>query len=266
MKFITYSLIFCFFGPFLFGQDFIELYADEELLPGMERKDPVSKTRDEVTRLSNVVNPRLQVFRPEQRIDNGRAVIVCPGGGYHILAIDLEGIEIADWLTSLGYTAYILEYSVPEKRMRALEDLQRAIKLIRASSPTYSKLGVLGFSAGGHLAAWGSASMLESEDMQEIAPDFTVLIYPAYLDQGGDGGVSPEINLSGRTVPTFISVSADDQHANSSLIFSQALQKNGTPVELHMFPEGGHGYGMRSERGDAASTWPLLCEKWLKKQ
>jgi acetyl esterase/lipase len=229
-----------------------------------------------VIRLNNVTNPSLIAYEPKASNNNGVSVIICPGGDYGILAIDLEGYEIAEWLSKLGYTAYVLQYRVPNKRKEALYDLQRAIKVIRskevASSSNTKKLGVIGFSAGGSLSARASTRFSEEsytlmDDIDTISsrPDFALLIYPAYLDEGENRKLSPELLVNTQTPPMFIFATADDKYGNSALVMATALRDHELPVELHLLPKGGHGYGIRSGN-IAAETWPSLAETWLRNE
>lgn len=232
-------------------------------------------TTDNITRIEAIEHPFMQVFKPEDSVNNGKGIIVCPGGGYNILAIDLEGEEVADWLTKLGYTAYVLYYSVPKKKRAALNDLHRAIQLVRKSASNYNidpdKIGVIGFSAGGSLCARVSTmspekGTLETDGFEGISalPNFAILIYPAFLDKGIDKSLSPELHIHKNTPPMFIFGTADDPHGNSALVMASALRNSKKPVDLHFLSEGGHGYGLR--KGNiAAETWPVLLETWLKK-
>jgi len=245
---------------------------------GTEAKHDAVQTSNKsgnVTRLTDVSNPAIIVFEPETNIKNGAGVIICPGGGYEILAIDLEGYEIATWLNKLGYTAFVLQYRVPDKQKEALYDIQRAIRLIRSRIPAWDldadRLGVLGFSAGGSLSARASTrfnletySKIDSIDSISSRPDFAVLIYPAYLDQGENRSLTPEILITSNTPPMFIFGTTDDSYGNSSLVMTKALRDNNVAVELHFLQEGGHGYGLRPGN-IAAETWPLLLEDWLTK-
>jgi acetyl esterase/lipase len=202
-------------------------------------------------------------------------VIVCPGGGYSILAIDKEGYEIAEWLNTLGFSAFVLQYRVPKKQEGALQDAQRAIRIVRSNAKKWGlnpdKIGIMGFSAGGSLSARASTmynvktyDAVDKSDALSCKPDFALLIYPAYLDRGENRSLTPELDVNSETPPTFIFQTADDRLANSALVYAQALRDAKVPVELHLLPEGGHGYGMRSGI-DAAETWPKLAGKWLKK-
>ena len=223
-----------------------------------------------VTRLTDVTDPALLVFKPETSVNNGSSIIICPGGGYRILAIDIEGSEIAKWLNKLGFTAYVLQYRVPDKKQEALYDIQRAVRLVRNRTKT-GKTGVLGFSAGGSLCAractlYNRETYPETEPVDSIScrPDFAVLIYPAYLDQGEDRSLTPELKVDKNTPPMFIFGTADDKYGNSSLVMAGALRDNEVPVELHFLSFGGHGYGLRPGNA-AAETWPRLAAIWLKK-
>lgn len=234
----------------------------------------ISDKKGDVTRISKVTNPALVVYEADPKLKNGAGIIICPGGGYGILAIDKEGYEIAEWLSNLGYTAFVLQYRVPKNKTGALQDAQRAIRHVRGTSKERgidaSKIGILGFSAGGSLSARASTRALETLyepvdqwDQLSARPDFAVLIYPAYLDQGPDHSLTPELKITKDTPPMFLFVAADDKYANSSLVMSASLRTKKVPFELHVLPHGGHGYGMRPGKR-SAETWPKLCEEWLK--
>jgi acetyl esterase/lipase len=230
--------------------------------------DPINK----VTKLTEVTNPSMDVFKPNVSVDKGIGIIICPGGAYSILAIDLEGHEIAQWLTTLGYTAYVLQYRVPDNQKGALNDLQRAIKIIRSDSKSnHAQLGIIGFSAGGNLCARASISPSEDsysviDEMDSISsrPDFALLIYPAYLDSGKNNTLSPDLFFDENTPPMFIFGTNDDLYFNGSLIMTEALKESNTSFEFHTLQKGGHGYGLR-QGNRAATTWPILAERWLAK-
>jgi acetyl esterase/lipase len=240
-------------------------------------KHPAIKTdntRGNVTRLTDITDPTLKVFTPDVGMNNGAAVIVCPGGGYNILAIDKEGYEVAKWLNQLGYMAFVLEYRVPNKQEGALNDIQRAIRWVRDSAAKWEldpdKIGVIGFSAGGSLSARAgtrfnepSYSPTDAIDLKSPRPDFAMLIYPAYLDKGENRSITPELKVGQDTPPMFIFATADDSHGNSALVMAGALRDHKVPVTLHFLPHGGHGYGLRTGN-PAGERWPLLAEKWLK--
>jgi len=254
------------------------LYLWPGKVPGeiKEKQKPVIDTvrKDGVLRYSEITNPALELWPAEPKINNGAAVIVCPGGGYARLAYDKEGTEIAAWLNKNGISAFILSYRVPNKKNGALQDAQRAIRVVRSNAVKWKlspdKIGIMGFSAGADVS--GRAAILSGSktykpvdalDSASCRPGFALLIYPAYFDQGPDRSLTPDIKPTSITPPIFIFQSADDGLANSSLVMAGALRDAKIPVELHMVPTGGHGYGLRSGN-PAAETWPSLAEKWLK--
>ena len=228
-----------------------------------------------VTRIATVTDPVIEVFEPKGGNKTGAGVVVCPGGGYSILAVDLEGYEIANWLNSLGITAYVLHYRVPDNPDGALMDAQRAIRMVRYlyvnRKPVLKKIGIMGFSAGGSLSARASTRYqdktyepVDGTDEISARPDFTLLVYPAYLDQGPNKSLTPELKADSKTPPVFLFETADDPYGNSALVMAGALRDNKVPVELHFLPTGGHGYGVRPGN-PAAETWPGLAASWLKK-
>ena len=240
-----------------------------------EKQPPVIDTskNDKILRFDEVTNPAIEVFLPDEAINNGSAVIVCPGGGYNILAYDLEGTEIAGWLNKLGFTAFVLQYRIPDKKEGALQDVQRAMRILRNNPQKWNidpeKIGVMGFSAGGSLSARASTLFnkktyppVDKSDSLSCRPSFTMLIYPAYLDQGPGLTLTTELELSKDVPPIFIFQTADDPYGNSALVMAGALRNAKLPVELHFLSTGGHGYGLRPGKV-AAETWPLLAEKWL---
>ena len=263
-----------------FGQVMQPVYLWTDKVPGETdaKHDPVQTPNKEgdVIRLTDVTNPALFVFKPVAEKNNGSGIIVCPGGGYNILAINKEGYEVAEWLNKQGFTAFVLQYRVPKKQEGALMDIQRAIRIIRSNSDTYgvkyNKLGVMGFSAGGSLSARAATMAsnktylpIDKTDSLSCRPDFALLIYPAYLDLGNNRSLTPELIVNQQTTPPmFIFATADDPYGNSALVMTTALRDAKVPVELHFMPKGGHGYGLRPGN-IAAETWPGLAEKWLKK-
>lgn len=231
-------------------------------------------------RLGNVSEPTLQLFRPAPEKDTGAAVLVCPGGAYQILALDLEGSEVCEWLNSIGVTGALLKYRVPkrpglEKHTAALQDAQRAMGMLRSRAREFgldpARLGVLGFSAGGHLSAALSTNperiypRVDATDDVSCRPDFAVLIYPAYLSvMEKQDRVSPELHVSTNTPPTFLSISADDPvRVEGALFYSLAVKQAGVPVELHVLPTGGHGYGLR-RTDNPVTWWPERVAEWMK--
>lgn len=223
---------------------------------------------DDILRIQQMPMPTLQKF-PVVKSPKGKVVIVCPGGGYQILAVNHEGTEIAQWLNALGYTAYVLRYRVPDNREGALQDVQRAIRIARAENPG-KQVGVMGFSAGASLTARAatrfqlpSYTATDETDTQSARPDFAALIYPAYMDEGEHHTLTPELTITEQTPPFFVFQTADDPYGNSALVISQALRNHKIPVQLHIYEKGGHGYGLRANLAEAASKWPKLMEEWL---
>jgi len=268
------TLLFLSIPMFSQTNEFISLWPG--LVPG-ENKEKlaavISPQRSDIICYEEVSTPGLEVFIPTLEKNNGVAIIVCPGGGYNILAYDKEGTEIAKWLNDLGFTAFVLQYRVPKKREGALQDAQRAIRVVRDNSAKYKittqKVGIMGFSAGGSLSARASCLFdslsypaFDSIDKLTCRPDFTILIYPAYLDKGPNRSLTPELELSKNVPPMFIFQTTDDEYANSAIVMAGALRDAGLSVELHLLPKGGHGYGLRKGTY-AGETWPVLAEKWL---
>lgn len=223
---------------------------------------------DGILRIQQMPVPTLQKF-PVVKSPKGKVVIICPGGGYQILAVNHEGTEIAQWLNALGYTAYVLRYRVPDNREGALQDVQRAIRIARAENPG-KQVGVMGFSAGASLTARAatrfqspSYTATDETDTQSARPDFAALIYPAYMDEGEHHTLTPELTITEQTPPFFVFQTADDPYGNSALVISQALRNHKIPVQLHIYEKGGHGYGLRANLAEAASKWPKLMEEWL---
>jgi acetyl esterase/lipase len=233
-----------------------------------------------VIRLGNVSQPTLTIYRPTKDKDTGAAVIICPGGGYNILAYDLEGSEICEWLNSIGVTGVLLKYRVPkrpglEKHTAALQDAQRAVGLVRSRVTELGldpkRIGILGFSAGGHLAAAACNNFdkrtyepVDDADKASCRPDFAFLIYPAYLTVKEQGDkVSPELPITANTPQTFLAMTQDDGvRVESALFYYLALKQAKVPAELHLYPTGGHGYGLRPST-HGVTTWPKRAEEWM---
>ena len=280
MKLLYLILTILLFSSSLSSQTRDTIYLWPNDVPGEKeaKHEPVQSDNRQgnVTRLSNISNPALIIFKPEKQNNSGVAIIICPGGGYQQLAIDKEGYEIAEWFNQLGYTAFVLQYRVPNKQKGALNDIQRAIRIVRAQSSQYNikpeKIGVMGFSAGASLCARAATNItvnsypeVDGSDTQSCRPDFAILIYPAYLDLGDDRRITPELSISDKTPPFFIFGTADDTYGNSSLVMTTALRDHKIPVDLHLLPTGGHGYGMRAGN-KAAETWPGLVKCWIENQ
>ena len=246
------------------------------------KHDPKAKPGTEVIRLGNVSKPTITVFRPAADKDTGAAVVVCPGGGYSILAYDLEGTEVCDWLNSIGVTGMLLKYRVPgrggQRYTASLQDAQRALGLVRSRARSWGidpkRIGILGFSAGGHLSATASNTFdsrtyaaIDDADKESCRPDFTILTYPAYLTAKDDNiKLAPEIKVTNETPPAFVVMTEDDPiHVENAYAYGLALKNAKVPVEVHTYPKGGHGYGIRPSP-NGVSHWPERAAEWLKEQ
>lgn len=219
-----------------------------------------SGTEKNVLRVTNVSVPTLTLFLLKNQDAETPFVIVCPGGGYRLLAFDKEGTEIAEWLNSVGVSAAVLKYRVPQNREGALEDARRAVRLAHEKHQEWKidpeRIGMIGFSAGGHL----TAACSNSEDR----PDFSMLVYPAYLFKDGGIELVDEIKVDSGTPPAFVVQTKDDKkYYRSTLAYGAALDAAGIPVEVHLFAKGGHGYGLRPSK-HPVSQWPKLCEAWMR--
>jgi acetyl esterase/lipase len=228
--------------------------------------------------VKGVTRPTITVYRPARDKDIGAAVLICPGGGYSVLAMDLEGEEVAAWLNSIGVTGIVLKYRVPRRADKAhalpLMDAQRAMSLVRSHAEDWNlkpdRIGILGFSAGGHLAAATSTNfdkrryeLIDAIDKIGCRPDFAVLVYPAYLATRDK--LHPEIRVSKETPPTFFAHATNDGVSpENSVAMYLALKRSGVPAELHVYTNGGHGFGLRPTSTSAAPTWPARCEEWLR--
>ena len=242
-------------------------------------KDPLIAGRV-LVHLGYVSIPTITLYRP-RGINTGAAIVVFPGGGYNILAIDLEGTEVCDWLNSTGVTCVLLKYRVPNtgpypKSPAALEDAQRAMRLVRQHAAEWGidpkRVGVLGFSAGGHLSAAISNLYdqklyppIDAADSLSCRPDFSVVVYPGYLAIADkDFAPNSAIVPTNETPPTFILQAEDDPvHVENAVVYFMQLKKAGVPAELHVYAQGGHGYGLRPT--DLPIThWPKLVETWMR--
>ncbi len=237
-----------------------------------------------LVRLGNVSVPTITLFPPHALGGPAPAiapaVVVFPGGGYNILAIDLEGTEVCDWLNSAGIACVLLKYRVPNtgpypKSPAALQDAQRALGLVRQHATEWSidpsRVGVLGFSAGAHLAAALSTHYdkrlydpVDAADKLSCRPDFAVVVYPGYLALADKNfAPNPDIVPTANTPPTFIVQAEDDPvHVENATVYFQQLKNAKVPAELHIFAQGGHGYGLR-RTALPVTTWPASVETWL---
>ena len=246
-------------------------------MPGQGAKDSerdVPAKGDGFKRITNISRPTLTLFPAPKKDVSAPAMIVCPGGGYSYVVYDKEGTEIAAWLNANGISALVLKYRTPNNRAGALQDLQRALSLARTRATEWNldpkRLGVIGFSAGGNLAAKASAPVdartypvVDAVDQQSCRPDFAVLVYPAYLDDK-NGHVAPDLNLKASIPPTLIIHSEDDKpHVPGSKIYHAALEAAKVVHEFKLYPTGGHGYGLRCTRD--AMAWPEHTFEWMRK-
>jgi len=247
---------------------------------GPESERPLQPGQRKVVRIQNVSVPTLSIFKPQT--PNGAAVVVCPGGGYNILAWDLEGTEVAEWLNELGITALVLKYRVPRRKDRSkheapLQDAQRALGLVRHNAKAWGidpkRIGILGFSAGGHLSATALTNYhkrtyprVDAADDASCRPDFGVLVYPAYLvDNETKTKLVPEVPVDKQTPPAIFIHAGDDRvTADSSVQMWLAMRRAGVHSALHVFPHGGHGYGLRPSK-DPVSKWPRVAADWMRR-
>lgn len=257
---------------------------DEPSVPG-----PETQTQGNVT---NVTRPTMTVYAPQGK-NTGAAVVVIPGGGFQVLAIDLEGTEICDWLTARGVTCVLLKYRVPSLpyvwqcdcrphnrslSTPSLEDAQRTLRLVRAHAAEWRidphKVGVIGFSAGGYLVAEVSTRFesrlyapVDAADQESSRPDFAIALYPGHLALARNSiALNPEVedHITPQTPPTFLLQNEDD-HVDSvedALSYYMGLKKANVPVELHSYAQGGHAFGLRPTKLPV-SGWPQLVETWL---
>jgi len=250
--------------------------------PFLQKKGPEKKMPDkgdDIIRLTNVSDPMMTIYQSGSSHNTGKAkpaVLICPGGGYQILAMNLEGTEMAHWLGSLDITPVVLKYRVPENRMGAYADAQRALSILRSRAGEFNidpdKIGIMGFSAGGHLSARVSTHSkkrvyepVDQNDQASMNPDFGILIYPAYLVNKKKDTLHKEVQVGEDTPPMFLVQTEDDPIGyRNSLFFYNALSQHEVSSEIHLFPHGGHGYGLRVDASNPLSEWPELCEQWLK--
>src|SRR5580700_1563190 len=232
-----------------------------------------------VVRIGNVSLPTLTLYTPTGK-STGAAVVVFPGGAYRILAIDLEGTEVCDWLTSSGITCVLVKYRVPDsgpypKGTAALQDAQRALGIVRSHAAEWhidpKRVGVLGFSAGAHLSAALSTHFeqrlydpVDDADKVSCRPDFAVIVYPGYLALSEQNfAPNADIHVTEKTPPTFLVQAEDDPvHVENSTVYFLALKNAKIPAEMHLYASGGHGYGLRRTELPV-TAWPKLVEMWL---
>lgn len=236
-----------------------------------------------VTVVSNVSQPTITVYSPKGA-NTGVAMVICPGGGYQVLAIDLEGTEVCDWLNAKGITGVVLKYRVPNKKtfpygeaVRTLQDAQRALSLVRFHAAEWHidprKIGVIGFSAGGHMVTATSTHFdkraykpVDDVDKVSCRPDFGIALYPGHLWDDDEGfKLNPNVPVTTNTPPQFIVQAENDNvdNINNSLVYYIGLKNAKVPTEMHLYAAGKHAYGLR--RTELPITeWPQLAERWLR--
>lgn len=283
----------------LFGQSkVIDLWNGK--VPGAIHSDKFKQNIDTAAGWIDkkyITDPCLDIYPAPKEKSNGTAVVICPGGAYGGLAVKHEGSQVAKWLNGLGITAFVLKYRLPDdgimenKSNGPMQDGQRAIRIVRSHAKEWGikpdRIGIMGFSAGGHLASTLSThfneKVYESGDLTSAKPDFSLLIYPVIsmessITHWGSKenllGKNPspelvkhfsnELQVNDQTPPAFLALSIDDNAVpvQNSISYALALQKNKIPCELHMYQSGGHGYGM-GWSANTESTWPEACRKWL---
>jgi acetyl esterase/lipase len=249
-----------------------------------EKVTPEKNDPGKIDQITNVWQPTLTVYRPAKEKDTGAAIVIAPGGGYNILAWSKEGVEVAEWLNTLGVTGIVLKYRVPRRPdsprdappPQALMDAQRALSLVRSKAKEWGldprRIGMLGFSAGGHLTAWAATNFdkrsydpIDEVDRVSCRPDFAVLVYPGGVVARDRDELTPEIRVGKETPPMFFAHAGDDRvRPENSIVLYQALRKAGVPAELHIYATGGHGFGLRGDK--PCATWPQRCADWMKVQ
>jgi acetyl esterase/lipase len=252
--------------------------------PKLDRKQV--EVTESTRMLTNVAKPTLTIYRPAKEKDTGTAMLICPGGGYWNLYWELEGEEVAAWLNSLGVTGIVLKYRVPrrpdepkgEPARRPLQDAQRAVSLVRSKAKEWGinprRIGIIGFSAGGHLAI-ATATNFEKrtyeprDDVDKISsrPDFVVMAYSGYLKAKDKDELAPGLRISKGTPPVFLVHGSDDliSPPEHSVLMYLALKRAGIPAELHVYANTAHDFAVRpSDR--PCSTWTRTCADWLRQQ
>ncbi len=283
----------------LTAQEIIPLYPDK--VPNAKPLASREKTevgKDGILRISKVSEPTLMAFFPPRDKANGTAVIICPGGGYGILAASHEGTDVAKVFNEWGVTAFVLKYRLPDdsimerKEIGPLQDAQRAIQIVRTDAQKWgidkNKIGIMGFSAGGHLASTAgthfSKAVISNTTNTSLRPDFMILLYPviSFSDSlahmgsrtnliGKDPSAekiayySNELQVTKQTPPTFLVHAKDDGavKVQNSIAFYDALQKNGVPAEIHLYEKGGHGFGMNNKTSN--DKWMDWLQAWMRK-
>lgn len=291
-----FALLLCIIClPALSQHSTLKVWPDK--IPGAIENADYAAEQDENGRwLKKVTDPVLDMYPAPEALANGTAVVICPGGGYSGLAIDHEGARVAAWFNSLGITAFVLKYRLPsdlimeDRSVGPLQDVQEAIRIVRRNAKDWKinpdKIGIMGFSAGGHLASTASTQYEKkvyiSKDNLSARPDFSILIYPVISMEIGHTGsknnligkdastelierFSSDLQVNENTPPAFLAHSLDDEvvRVENSIRYLLALKQHNVPGELHIYEKGGHGYGL-GRKEDTTNQWPQACEAWLK--
>lgn len=299
MKLKLITILILIYSSQIMAQETIPLWSGN--IPNQNITDEQEIVEEgDIVWVKNVQKPLLEIYLPAPRQATKRGVIICPGGGYSGLAYDWEGIDIAKWLNSKGIAAFVLKYRLPgsksliEPHKTPLMDAQRAVRIVRNHAEEWNidkdKIGIMGFSAGGHVAStlathYGTKQKSYDElDSISAKPDFAVLVYPVvtmhdnYTHEGSKTNLigkepsqemkdfySNELHVDENTPPTFLVHSSDDGavHVMNSILFYQSLQKHSIYAEMHIYPEGGHGYSLAIGK-DHLESWPNRLADWLK--
>lgn len=280
------------------SQEVINLWPDGAIpnsISGAQITEKSETDANGILRISNVLVPTMTAYLPPKEKATGAAVMICPGGGYTILAASHEGSDVARWFNNIGVAAFVLKYRLPNPEIMTnqqevpLMDAMQGLTLIRQNATRYGinpdKIGVMGFSAGGHLAATLATHYHRGPKASELAkPNFVILLYPVvtFGDKAHGGSrdkllgklntspemvaaYSNELQVTSQTPPTFLVHSEDDKGVpvENSINYYLACLKNGVPAEMHLYPSGGHGYGLRTAKFGSLNTWPEACRAWL---
>lgn len=294
---ILLSLLFIVLLTPAMAQTIIPLYSDKIPNSKPGPNEETSEVRDGITRISKISIPTLTIFLPTKEKANGTAVIICPGGGYGVNASSHEGTDVAKKFNEMGVTAFFVKYRIPNdatmenKEIGPLQDAQQAIKIVRERAREWNvnpeRIGIMGFSAGGHLASTAGTHFnsvaIPNEKNTSVRPDFMILIYPVIsfneniTHMGSRNqllGMQPsaekiklysnELQITTQTPPTFLVHASDDGAVKSenSIVFYQALLKNKVPAEMHLYQKGGHGFGMVNKTTE--ERWMNSCKNWMK--
>jgi acetyl esterase/lipase len=296
MKYLILSILNFYVMATSFAQQSLPLYPAAIPNSKPSPNDEIAETKDGITTISKISIPTLTVFLPPKEKANGTAIIICPGGGYWVNAIAHEGNDVAKKFNEMGITAFVLKYRIPNeatmvnKEIGPLQDAQEAIKIVRSGAAKWNlnvnRIGIMGFSAGGHLASTEGTHfdkpVIENTENVSLRPDFMILIYPVISFQDSVGHIgsrdqligthpakdkidlySNELQVTNNTPPTFLVHASDDDVVNpeNSVLFYQQLLKHKIPAELHIYQNGGHGFGMNNKT--TKDKWMEHCINWM---